>query len=533
MSEEPAAPSPEPPLPAAPPPAAPPPARPRRRIRRLFEPLRVRLALLVTLVVALVVGASSYLQMRVFESEISAGLEDTAIKIAVAVADDVEVRPEPLNHGALAESLREFYEAVPSLRAISVVRIAGGEPSVLVSTAAQERPEVLGLAQAAMRRDETVYSSFRALKLVAVPARREERRFGAVVVTYSKDSVEQLKREGRIVLVWFVPAAIVVLALLVDLLTRRLIHQPIGGIRRTMIRVAAGELGARAPVLRNDEIGAVATGLNTMLAEMENFNVALQERVREATSELRARNDELVRSYERVLSLRDALGRAEQMAAVGHMAASVAHQIGTPLNLISGYVQVIREEHGPDARVTRRLEIVQEQIAKVTSIVRTMLDHARQPTPREPADLAALVRRVCDVARPKVTAMGVRLDVSVAEVPPVLADPVQLELAVLNLLNNGLDAMPAGGVLTITLAPVNEGVRVEVSDTGTGIAPDLLPRIFDPWVTTKEAGRGSGLGLSITREVLAAHGGTVSVKSEVGSGSTFTLVLPAAPVAVS
>jgi signal transduction histidine kinase len=300
-----------------------------------------------------------------------------------------------------------------------------------------------------------------------------------------------------------------------------------------MKRVAAGELGARAPVRRNDEIGAVASGLNAMLAQMENFNVALQERVREATSELRARNDELVQSYERVLSLRDALGRAEQMAAVGHMAASVAHQIGTPLNLISGYVQVIREEYGPDARVTRRLEIVQEQIAKVTSVVRTMLDHARRPTPREPTDLSALVQRVCDVARPKMTAMGVRLDFSMTEVPPVLADPVQLELAVLNLLSNGLDAMPGGGVLTISLAPSPEGVRIEVSDTGSGIAADLLPRIFDPWVTTKEAGRGSGLGLSITREVLAAHGGTVTVRSEVGAGSTFTLVLPAAPVTVS
>jgi len=118
-------------------------------------------------------------------------------------------------------------------------------------------------------------------------------------------------------------------------------------------------------------------------------------------------------------------------------------------------------------------------------------------------------------------------------VPPVLADPVQLELALLNLLSNGLDAMPNGGVLTIALAPSPDGVKIEVSDTGTGIAPDLLPRIFDPWVTTKEAGRGSGLGLSITREVLAAHGGTVTVKSEVGVGSTFTLVLPAAAAAVS
>ncbi|HSK11132.1 MAG TPA: ATP-binding protein [Vicinamibacterales bacterium] len=516
------------------PPAAGPAIPPRRiRLLRLLEPLRVRFALLVTLIVAVVVGASSYLQVRVFESAISADLEDTAIKIAVAVADDVEVRSEPLNHGALAESLREFYEAVPSLRAISVVRLENGEPIVLVSTAAQERPEVLGLAQAAIRRSDTVYSSFRALKLVAVPARREERLFGAVVVTYSKDSVEQLKREAGIVLVWFVPSAILLLALLMDLLTRTLIHQPIAGIRRTMERVAAGELGARAPVLRSDEIGAVGSGLNTMLAQMEGFNVALQERVREATSELRARNVELVQSYERVLGLREALGRAEQLAAVGHMAASVAHQIGTPLNLISGYVQVIREEYGPDARVTRRLEIVQEQIAKVTSIVRTMMDHARLPSPRERTDMAALVQRVCDLARPKLNAMDVRLDLAVSDVPAVMAEPVQLELALVNLLTNSLDAMPEGGVVTITVTAAPEGVRLDVADTGTGIPAELLPRIFEPWVTTKEAGRGSGLGLSITRDVVAAHGGTITAKTELGVGSTFTLTLPAADSGVA
>jgi signal transduction histidine kinase len=500
----------------------------RRGLKRLFEPLRVRLAVLIALVVAVVVGTASFLQVRVFESAISADLEDTAIKIALAVADDVEVRPDPLNHGDLAESLREFYEAVPSLRAITVVSMEGDEPVVLASTASQERADILGLAKASMRRRDVVYASVRALRMVAVPTNRFERLFGAVVVTYSMDSVEQLKREGRIVLVWFVPAAILLLTLLVDLLTRRFIHRPIGGIRRTMERVAEGELGARAPVARNDEIGAVATGLNQMLVQMEGFNVALQERVREATGELRARNAELVESYERTLALREALGRAEQLAAVGHMAASVAHQIGTPLNLISGYVQVISEEHGPDARVTRRLEIVQEQIAKVTSIVRTMLDHARRPTPRERCDIAALVRRVCDVARPKLNALDVRLELDVAEVPQVVADGVQLELALLNLLTNSLDAMPSGGVVRISVAAVDGSVAIDVSDSGKGIDPDLLPRIFDPWVTTKDAGHGTGLGLSITREVIVAHGGTIAVRSEVGSGSTFSMTLPAA-----
>ena len=497
-------------------------------LKQLLEPLRVRLALLVALVVSVVVGTSAFLQIRVFESAINADLEDTTNKIALAVADDVEVRSE-LEPGQLADSLREFYEAVPSIRAISVVILEGEVPVVVASTASAERDEAMGLARAAMRRREAVYSPPKAsLKMVAVPANREERLYGAVVLTYSLDSVEQLKREGRIVLVWFVPAAIIVLTLLVDLLTRRLIHRRIGSIRVTMQRVAAGELGARADVHRQDELGAVATGLNQMLVQMEGFNVALQERVREATSELRARNAELVESYERGLALREALARADQMAAVGHMAASVAHQIGTPLNLISGYVQVIREEEGPESRVTRRLEIVQEQIAKVASVVRTMLDHARRPTPRAPTDLGDLVRRVCDVARPKLDTVGVRLDVHISEVPPVMADSVQLELALLNLVSNSLDAMASGGVASISVGPSGDGtgVRVEVSDTGTGILPELMPRIFEPWVTTKAAGRGTGLGLSITREVVAAHGGTITATSEPGVGSVFTIELP-------
>jgi two-component system sensor histidine kinase HydH len=109
---------------------------------------------------------------------------------------------------------------------------------------------------------------------------------------------------------------------------------------------------------------------------------------------------------------------------------------------------------------------------------------------------------------------------------------VQFELALLNLVTNSLDAMPSGGTASITVSPAAAGVRIEVVDTGTGIAPDLLPRIFEPWVTTKAEGHGTGLGLSITRDVVAWHGGTITVTSEPGSGATFTIDLPAAGAAV-
>jgi nitrate/nitrite-specific signal transduction histidine kinase len=136
-----------------------------------------------------------------------------------------------------------------------------------------------------------------------------------VAITYSVAAAEALRQRSRLVVVWFVPIATVVLTLIVDLLARRLVHKPIAAIRRTMQRAARGDLRARAPVQREDEIGEVAGGLNEMLAQMEGFNVALQEKVREATEELRTRNAQLVESYQRVLALREALARVDQMAA--------------------------------------------------------------------------------------------------------------------------------------------------------------------------------------------------------------------------
>jgi signal transduction histidine kinase len=504
----------------------------RPSVANLLVSLRVRLPLLVALVLTIVIGAAGYWELRVFETSITADLVDIARSTGQAVADDIEVGEEPSKREDLADSLREFTYAFPSIRAILVVTVENDQPTVVASTSSAEGKDWLALAREAMKRDEVVSAEpVKLIHLIGVPAKRDGRVWGAVVVTYSLASVEELRRQGRAVVLWFVPAAVILMTVVLDLLMRRMVHKPIAGIRKTMRRVRERDLGARAPVLRNDEIGAVAQGLNEMLGEMEGFNVSLQARVREATSELRAKNDELVESYQRVFALREALARADQMAAVGHMAASVAHQVGTPLNLISGYVQVIREEAGADSRVTRRLEIVQEQIAKVTSIVRTMMDHARRPVPKEQTDIADLLRRVSDVARPKLDAQGVKLDLSVADVPPVMADAVQLELALLNLVTNSLDAMPSGGVTSITVAPSSDGnVRIQVADTGTGIAPELLPRIFDAWVTTKEAGRGTGLGLSITREVVVGLGGSITARSEVGVGSVFTIELPAAPV---
>jgi signal transduction histidine kinase len=346
------------------------------------------------------------------------------------------------------------------------------------------------------------------------------------VVTVSLGSVAQLRTKGRSVTLWFAPVVVILLTLVIDAFARRLIHRPVAAIHTAMNRAGEGDFSARAAVIRQDELGDVAAGLNDMLARLQDLNEALQERVDEKTAELRVRNQELVESYQRVFALREALARAEQMAAVGQTAASVAHQVGTPLNLISGYVQMLQEDASIDPKTQRRLAIVQEQIAKVASVVRTMLDHARRPDNRWPVAIGALLARVADVARPKLDASGIGLALDVAsDLPEVEANSEELELAILNLVNNSLDAMPSGGTLTIRAATEADGVRIEITDSGVGIAPELLPRIFDPWVSTKPAGRGTGLGLSITRDVVARHGGSIDAASEPGR-TTFTIALP-------
>ena len=502
------------------------------KLRRALS-LRMRLALLVALSTAIVIGIEAFLEIRVFERAVERDLLETARLTALAVADDYELRADPVDAAALSADLHELVLTAPTLRTLTIVQLDGDTPAIVASTSTGERPEALALATRAMHESTTVAGTTAAgTAAVAVPLVRADGSRAAAVATVSLAALDQLRTKGRQVTLWFTPAAILLLTLLVDWLGRRLIHRPIAQIRDTMTQAGEGDFTARVERARLDEIGSVAAGLNDMLQRLQDFHEALQERVTEATSELRVRNAELVDSYQRVFALREALARAEQMAAVGQMAASVAHQVGTPLNLISGYVQMLQADAAVDPKTARRLEIVQEQIAKVASVVRTMLDHSRRPGNRAPTALGPVLSRVADVARPKLGTSGIALTLDVAaDLPPIWADSEELELAMLNLVTNSLDAMPDGGSLSIRATPTSTGVRIEVTDAGTGISKDLLPRIFQPWVTTKAAGRGTGLGLSITHDVIARHGGTITAASEPGRQTVFTIELPSSEAA--
>ena len=329
---------------------------------------------------------------------------------------------------------------------------------------------------------------------------------------------------------WFALSGILIVTLLVDQVARRLIYRRLALMRETMQRAAAGQLKARVSIDGLDEIGVIARGLNDILQGLERLNEAVDIRVEAATEVFRQKSVAIADSHREMAMLNEELARAGRLAALGQAAANMAHQIGTPLNLISGYVQLLIQSSAPESASLDRLKAIQDQIARVTAIVRAALDSSRPPAiPRERADLGALVRRVCQMASPMLEDAGVQVEVLAPDQSPeLLADPVQLELALLSLVANSVDAMASGGTLTVRLGRVDDRLRLEVEDTGSGIPPDLLAHIFDPWVTTKEPGKGSGLGLSIARQVIASHGGTIRVDNGPGKGAIFTIDLPTA-----
>jgi two-component system NtrC family sensor kinase len=397
---------------------------------------------------------------------------------------------------------------------------------VLTSTSTEERAEVLDVAGRALSTRQPASQRSSTVMMFALPVPRRES--SAVVVTVGLESLLQARNHGLLLALGFAIPTILFVTMLVHLAVRQLVGQPLGAILRTMNKTAEGDFRARTTMTRRDELGTIAARLNDMLDQLERFNRSLHDRIEEATRDLLLRNSQLAASQSELFALRESLARAERVAALGQAAANVAHQAGTPLNLVSGYVQMIRDDPSTDDRTRSRLLTVDAQIQQVTGVLRTMLDHARQPSGFEVVNLAEIIERVRELAQPRLSRSRIQLQSAIAaDLPAVKADATQLEMALLNLVTNALDAMPDGGTLSIAAAARPGGVRVEVADTGSGIPAAVMDRLFDAWVTTKPPGQGTGLGLAIVRDVVRAHGGTISASNQA-TGALFVIDLPAA-----
>jgi signal transduction histidine kinase len=232
------------------------------------------------------------------------------------------------------------------------------------------------------------------------------------------------------------------------------------------------------------------------------------------------------------------LSHAERLALSGRIVAEIAHEVGTPLHSIAGHLELLRQDvasGAPLEATTRRLNVVESQLARVSEIITQLLDLTRRP-PGEavPVDVNGLVRSTAELVRPGLTAAGLTLELALApDLPHVRGHGGQLQQVVLNLLTNAIDATAPGG--RVRLATANgrdpDGLEIEVSDTGTGIPEPDRKRIFEPFFSTKEPGRGTGLGLFISAQIVREHRGRIELDSAEGRGSRFRVLLPAGPQA--
>jgi signal transduction histidine kinase len=258
-----------------------------------------------------------------------------------------------------------------------------------------------------------------------------------------------------------------------------------------------------------------------LLSKISVFNDQLKKEISEKTNDLSTAHSELLLAQQRLAS-------AERMEVVGQLAASLAHEIGTPLNAIAGHMQLLSRNHPRDLDTQRRVQIINQQLEFIVSIVRNLLErtHKRQPVLAQ-TDLNRLLSSLCALVAPMLEQRDIRYKLSLdPDAPDVLADRKMLQQVFLNLINNSVDAMPAGGHISIMTRYDRALDRAEIviTDSGMGIEPKFADKIFEPMWTTKP--EGSGFGLAIVREIVRDHDGDIELVLTPGEGAAFRITLP-------
>jgi signal transduction histidine kinase len=368
-----------------------------------------------------------------------------------------------------------------------------------------------------------VAGAYGSKQLVAyVPVKVPGGRWGALELSESFARLQAHNRKA-------IGRALTVMAVLltagggsVMLLGMALVARPLGSLSAMVRRIGQGDLAARLQLHTGDELSELAEALNKMSQDLA-----------ESRNNLRQEIEARIAAIEQ-------LRHADRLATVGRLASGVAHEVGTPLNVISARAKQIRTGSRGDAEIEKHATIIGAQSERIAVIVRQLLAFARPNRgEKKPLDLGALGTATANLLAPLAEKSGVALRVvSDDDQPIVEANHGQMQQVLTNLVVNAIQAISHGGSVEIRVgrhravhpgceaSDMGEYACLRVSDDGKGIAEEELPRIFDPFFTTKDVGEGTGLGLSLASEIVREHGGWIQVRSELGKGSCFSVYLP-------
>ena len=329
-------------------------------------------------------------------------------------------------------------------------------------------------------------------------------------------------RMSHVAIVLATIAIVLVCGVIATVLQVWFVGRPLRALRDKARRIAAGDFSGPLLLRQRDEIGELAAELNAMCERLAEA----RQRVEDETEQ-------------RMVAL-EQLRHSERLATVGQLAAGVAHELGTPLSVVSARAQMIASPNVAVDEVVRHARVIVEQADRMTEIIQQLLDFSRRRTTRFAlGSLQHVVARTLDLVRPAAERAGVMIACEAPQAPLLArVDENQLQQALANVVLNGIQAMTRGGRLTVSLGerhvrppaepggPEGEYLCVTVTDVGHGMSPEQIGRIFEPFFTTKPPGDGTGLGLAVAHGIVSEHGGWIEVASVAGEGSRFSIFLP-------
>lgn len=349
----------------------------------------------------------------------------------------------------------------------------------------------------------------------------EQKVLGVLDIGMSLADVDEEIKGAQNKMIFFAVIAFLVISITISISINRYVSRPVRELVKGTKKVAEGNLSYSIATKGKDEIAQLASSFNQMTLGLKkadekliDWGKTLEQKVQQRTEELRKTENQLIQS--------------DKVASLGKLAAGVAHEINSPLTGILTYSSLLLQAKREGDPEREDLEVIVNETDRCKKIVKGLLDFARQTEPLKTlSDINEVIGKSIDLISHQASLQNVKIERRVKpDLPRTMIDVRQIQQVFINILLNAIEAMPKGGTLTVSSGIEDEMMALRFTDTGVGIPEENLPKILDPFFTTKEQGKGTGLGLSVSYGIIERHRGKLEVKSQVGKGTTFTVKLP-------
>jgi len=479
--------------------------------------LAIKFALSFVLITVLIWGISSYLRVKreinLFEKDIRRDHESVGADLAAAVADIWGL-------GGEEAAIKFVNQANESKGNIFISLVA------LDSTASESSSPIYGALNALSNSD------YKGIFHLNIDSIGKEWLYSYIAVPnvgghhYAIELVESLEEKNGYVrstilrTIFYISLVSVLAGIIILVLGVVFVARPIKSLIDKARRVAEGDFSGRIGLNQNDELSELGIELNAMSDRLAGARrqISLESSARQATLEQ--------------------LRHADRLTTVGKLASAVAHELGTPLNVIKARARMISEREVEGEEAIESSQIIVGQSTRMAEIIRGLLDLSRRREPqKEQVDLRLVISQTVELIEALARKNRISIERKLgADLINISIDPDQIRQVLSNLIMNAMEAMPNGGTMTVALSKKtdykptkdlsNDYAVISVTDTGSGILPQNFKRVFDPFFTTKDRQTGTGLGLSISADIIREHGGWIEIDSEVDKGTRLSVFLP-------